>query len=96
MVVSLLNSIASHTVVNVSVLRVLAHSLSVKNPPNRPRLLGRVKLILLLPELLYLCRSASTTRRKHLPRMKTGSRSSLKKYLVTILDFMGSTAQLPP
>ncbi len=68
---------------------MLAHSLSAKNPPNRPRLLGRVKLTSAVPpELFYLCRPASTARRKHLPGMKTGSRLHLKKYLITILDFM--------
>ncbi len=33
-------------------------------------------------------RAYATARRKHLQRMKTGSRSHLKKYPVTILDFL--------
>ena len=49
---------------------------------------GLLNLLLFFPELFYLCRPASTARRKHLPRMKTGSRSHLKKYPVTILDFL--------
>ncbi len=44
-----------------------------EKPAKMPQLLGHVKLSSAVPELFYLCRLASTTRRKHLPGMKTES-----------------------
>ncbi len=35
-------------------LRVLAHALSAKNSPNRPQLLGRVKLTSAFPQSYYI------------------------------------------
>lgn len=74
-------------------VKVPSHSLSAQNLRNRSWLLGHVKLTFSLPPLLgfiflyfYLCRSASTTTRKHLLGMKTGSPSHLKKKK-HILDF---------
>ncbi len=43
----------SHSLPNVN-LRVLKHSLSAKNPPNRPRLLGPIKLTSALPPNYFI------------------------------------------
>ncbi len=69
-------------------LRVLKHSLSAKNPPNRPPLLGPVKLTSAFPPNYFIYADQQVLLGESTYQELTGSRSHLKKYPVTILDFL--------
>ena len=68
-------------------LRVFTHSLCAKNPPNRPRLLGPVKLTSAFPPNYFLCRPASREWRLEVDRISRNTRHHF--------GLLGSTARLP-